>query len=200
MERAIDKLKEHSAAGPDGIAPRVVKEVKKELITPLTMLFRKSIDSGRIPDEWREAVVAPIFKKGKKSDPGNYRPVSLTNVIGKTLERIVKEELMRHVETEKVLTNAQHGFRSGRSPQTNLIEFFNQATKWIDEGKPFDVIYLDFSKAFDKVSHAKLVEKLEAAGIVGKIKTWIADWLSGRKQRVKVEGKFSDWIEVVSTT
>ena len=199
VEAAIDKLKEHSAAGPDGIAPRVVKETKKELITPLTILFRKSIESGKIPDEWREAVVTPIFKKGKKSDPGNYRPVSLTNVIGKTMERIVKEELMRHVESEKILTNAQHGFRKGRSPQTNLIEFFDTATKWLDEGRSFDVLYLDFQKAFDKVCHARLVKKLKAAGIGGAVLEWLTDWLRGRKQCVRINGEYSDWEDVISS-
>ena len=107
--------------------------------------------------------------------------------------------MMQHVESHGLLCDAQHGFRTGRSPQTNLVEFLNETTKWIDDGKAFDIIYLDFSKAFDKVSHAKLVEKLEMANIVGKVKVWIADWLKGRKQRVKVEESFSDWIDVLSS-
>ena len=115
------------------------------------------------------------------------------------MERIVKEAVMTHVETHGMLTEAQHGFRSGRSPQTNLIEFLNVTTKWMDEGKSFDILYLDFSKAFDKVSHRRLISKLKAAGIAGKVNEWIGDWIKGRSQRVRVEGELSDWIDVISS-
>ena len=195
----IESLKEHSACGPDGIPPRVIKEMKNELARPLTLLFRKSLDTGKIPDDWRLAEVTPIFKKGSKADPGNYRPVSLTNVIGKMMEKIVKEEMVAHLETNGLISDAQHGFRSGRSPQTNLIEFQNETTKWLDEGSAFDVLYLDFEKAFDKVCHRKLIEKLGRVGIVGKVKIWLKDWLQGRKQRVRVEGEFSEWVDVISS-
>ena len=196
---AIDCLKEHSACGPDGIPPRVIKEMKNELAEPLAILFRKSLETEKIPDDWRQAEVTPIFKKGSKADPGNYRPVSLTNVIGKMMERIVKDEIVTHLETNNLVSDVQHGFRTGRSPQTNLIEFQNETTKWLDEGSAFDVLYLDFEKAFDKVSHEKLVQKLGKVGIVGKVKGWLKDWMSGRKQRVRVEGEFSDWVDVISS-
>ena len=142
VRRIIDNLKEQSASGPDGITTRVIKELKEELAGPLTRLFQKSMDTGKIPDDWREACVTPIYKlKGKKSDPGNYRPVSLTNVVGKMMERVVKEEVMNHVESNNLLSNAQHGFRAKRSPQTNLVEFMNEVTKWMDQGASFDILY-----------------------------------------------------------
>ena len=109
-------------------------------------MFRKSLDDGKIPDDWRDSNVTPIFKKGSKADPGNYRPVSLTCGVGKSMERIVKSEIVSHVEKNGLMSKSQHGFRSGRSTQTNLLEFFNQTTKWYDEGRCFDVIYLDFSR------------------------------------------------------
>ena len=199
VRNAIDKLNEQSASGPDGIPARVIKELKEEMVKPLSILFQKSMDNGKIPDEWRDAEVTPIFKKGSKADPANYRPVSLTVIIGKTMERIVKEEVMRHVESNGHISDAQHGFRAGRSPQTNLIEFMNETTKWLDEGKAFDIIYLDFSKAFDKVCHRRLLEKLKRVGIGGKLLKWMSDWLKGRRQRVKVEDQFSDWVEVLSS-
>ena len=93
----------------------------------------------------------------------------------------------------------ENGFRSGRSPQTNLIEFFNVATKWMDEGKSLDILYLDLAKAFDKVCHRRLIQKLEAIGIEGKLKKWLTDWLKRRRQRVKVEGKESEWADVLSS-
>ena len=195
----IEGLKENSACGPDGIPPRVIKELKNELARPLAILFRKSMDTGKIPDDWRLAEVTPIFKKGSKAEPGNYRPVSLTNVIGKMMERIVKDEIVWYLETNGLLSDAQHGFRTGRSPQTNLIEFQKETTKWMDEGAAFDVLYLDFEKAFDKVSHEKLIEKLRRVGIAGKVINFLKDWLSERRQRVRVEGEFSDWADVLSS-
>ena len=200
VKTIIENLKEQSACGPDGIPTRVLKELKEEVTGPLTILFQKSIDTGKIPDDWREANVTPIYKqKGKKSDPGNYRPVSLTNVVGKMMERVVKEQIMDHVERNNLLCEEQHGFRAKKSPQTNLIEFMDEVTKWMDEGESFDILYLDFSKAFDKVCHERLMVKLEAVGIVGKVKEWLKDWLQGRKQRVQVEGQYSEWIEVLSS-
>ena len=199
VAEVIEHLKEHAAAGPDGIPSRVIKELKEELLAPLTILFTKSIETGKIPDEWREAEVVPIFKKGRRSEPGNYRPVSLTVTVGKLLERIVRKQMVNYIESNKLLSNSQHGFRSGRSPQTNLIEYLNNTTKWLDEGKSFDVLYLDFSKAFDVVSHGRLMVKLRMFGIDGKLLRWLEDWLKGRKQRVRVEGRYSDWEEVLSS-
>ena len=129
VREALDLIRDGSAPGPDGIPTKLILGLKKELIKPLTILFRKSVRDARIPDQWRDAVVTPIFKKGKKTDPGNYRPVSLTSVFGKTLERIVKKRLVAHIEDNGLLRNTQHGFRTGRSPQTNLTEFLDKATK-----------------------------------------------------------------------
>ena len=111
----------------------------------------------------------------------------------------VKEEIMTHVESNNLLCNAQHGFRAKRSPQTNLIEFLNETTKWMDQGYSFDILYLDFSKAFDKICHERLMLKLDAVRIGGKVKEWLRDWLSGRKQRVRVEEELSEWIDVLSS-
>ena len=94
--------------------------------------------------------------------------------------------------------NSQHGFRRGRSPQTNLIEFMDHVTRWLDEGKSVDIVYFDFSKAFDKVCHSRLAVKMEAAGIRGKVKDWVCEWLRGRRQKVVVDGMESDWEDVGS--
>ena len=145
--------------------------------------------SGKIPQEWRDAVVTPIFKKGKKSDPANYRPVSLTNVTGKVMERVVKEALTNYLEENALIVEEQHGFRTGRSPMTNIIEFNNATKKWLDEGKAYDVLYLDFSKAFDVVPHDKLMVKLEAIGIGGALLQWLKDWLSGTLLPMQVQVK-----------
>ena len=95
----------------------------------MTMLFRTWLEMGMIKDDWRLAEVTPIFKKGPKAEPGKYRPVSLIDVIGEMLERIVKDEIVNHLETNSLISDAQHGFRMGRSPKKNLIEFQNETTK-----------------------------------------------------------------------
>ena len=115
------------------------------------------------------------------------------------MERIVKEDIEKHLETNGLIGNSQHGFRHGRSPQTNLVEFMDQTTKWIDNGRSFDIIYMDFAKAFDKVCHASLAAKLKAKGVEGKVLGWIKNWLFGRQQRVVVEGEWSELEEVLSS-
>ena len=195
----IDGMKEKSAPGPDQISSKIIKELKNELAKPLTILYRKSMDEAKIPDEWRRTNITPIFKNGPTWEPSNYRPVNLSCNAGKGMERLVKDGIDVHYEKNDIIGNSQHGFRRGRSPQTNLIEYLNTTTKWHDEGQNFDVIYFDFSKAFDKVDHARLMVKLKAVGIDGKVLEWIRDWLDQRKQRVVVEGSYSEWRNVLSS-
>ena len=197
VSNAIDRLREFSAPGPDGVTNKIMIELKCEIVVPLTLLFRKSMHESRIPNEWRLSNVSPIFKKGSKAEPGNYRPVSLTSNVCKLMERVVNVFLSAHLNNN-VLNNTQHGFRKGRSCQTSLIEFMDKVTEWTDEGNNVDILYLDFSKAFDKVNHDMLMVKLKAAGIDGKLWAWLKDWLSGRKQRVTINGKFSAWLAVES--
>ena len=198
VKETIQRLREDSAPGPDLIPNKLLIETVNEISRPLAILFEKSLRERRIPGDWRSAKVTPIFKKGSKAVPGNYRPVSLTSATCKLMERIVKEDIEMHVERNGLLKPSQHGFRQGRSPQTNLIEFMEQTTIWMDEGRSFDVIYLDFAKAFDVVCHKRLMVKLKAKGIDGDLLEWIRDWLAGRKQWVVVEGEESDWADVLS--
>ena len=171
----------------------------KEVSKPLSILFTKSMKEGKIPDDWRRANVTPLFKKGSKFAPGNYRPVSLTSVVCKTMERIVKEALTKHLDANQVISDSQHGFRSGKSCQTNLLEFMEKMTEWADMGQAVDVIYLDFAKAFDKVCHIRLIHKLKAYGIRGMVVYWIGAWFRDGKQRLVIGGKESDWLEVLSS-
>ena len=196
---SIGRLRECSAPGPDKVANKMLIELQSELAKPLAVLFRKSLNESRIPDDWRLSNVTPVYKKGSKSDPGNYRPVSLTSNVCKLMERVINSSLGEYLN-KYVIENSQHGFRKGRSCQTNLIEFNDQVGKWLDDGKSVDVLYLDFSKAFDKVDHGRLMVKLAAAGVKGKLWAWIKDWLSNRYQRVIVNGESSEWLPVDSGT
>ena len=132
--------------------------------------------------------VIPIYKKRCKEDLGNYRPVSLTSVPGKVMKQTVLKEITRHVWDNRGIRPSQHGFIKGRSCSTNLISFTDLVTRLVDEGKAVDVVYLDFSKAFDAVSHSTLLQKLAAHGLDRYTLGWVRNWLEGRAQRVVVNG------------
>ncbi|KAK4819410.1 hypothetical protein QYF61_003681 [Mycteria americana] len=194
----LHHLDTHKSIGPDEIHPRVLKELADVLTKPLSIIYQQSWLTGEVPADWRLANVTPIFKKGRKEDPGNYRPVSLTSVPGKLMEQIILSAITWHVEDNQGIKPSQHGFRKGRSCLTNLISFYDKVTRLVDEGKAVDVVYLDFSKAFDTVSHSILLEKLAAHGLDGCTLCWVKNWLDGRAQRVVVNGVYSSWRPVTS--
>ncbi|CAM5134364.1 unnamed protein product [Natator depressus] len=140
----------------------------------------------------------PIFKKGSRGDPGNYRPVSLTLVPGKMVETIIKNNIVKHIDEHNLLRKSQHSLSKGKSCLTNLLEFFEGVNMHVDQGDPVDLAYLDFQKAFDKVPHQRLLHKVSCRGIRGKVFSWIGNWLKDRKQRVGINGQFSEWREVNS--
>src|SRR6218665_3674293 len=151
----------------------------------LAQIFNKSMQTGDVPQEWRDALIVPLFKKGNRSDPRNYRPVSLISVVCKVMMRIVKDNVVEHLNEYNVRKDSQHGLTRGRSCLTNLLECFEEVYERIDEGKPVDVIYLDFTKAFIKVPHKRLAKTLKACGIRGQVLTWIQSWLSCRLYRAQ---------------
>ncbi|KAF1454703.1 putative RNA-directed DNA polymerase from transposon X-element, partial [Spheniscus demersus] len=157
VNNLLRHLDAHKSMGPDGIHPRVLRELVEELTKPLSIIYQQSWLMGEVPDDWRLANVTPIYKKGQKEDPGNYRPVSLTSVPGKIMERFILRALTRHVRDNQGIRPSQHRFTRGRSCLTNLISFYDRVTRLVDEGKAVDVVYLDFSKAFDTVSHSILL-------------------------------------------
>ncbi|KAK4807071.1 hypothetical protein QYF61_018412 [Mycteria americana] len=194
----LHHLDTHKSMGPDEIHPRVLKELADVLTKPLSIIYQQSWLTGEVPADWRLANVTPIFKKGRKEDLGNYRPVSLTLVPGKLMEQIILSAITWHVENNQGIKPSQHGFRKGRSCLTNLISFYDKVTRLVDEGKAVDVVYLDFSKAFDMVSHSILLEKLAAHGLDGCTLRWVKNWLDGWAQRVVVNGVYSSWRPVTS--
>ena len=191
-------LKESSAPGPDNLHPKVLIECAATLAQPLFEIFRESLDEGTLPDVWKLAYVTPIYKKGKKSNPLNYRPISLTSVPCKIMERLLRDKIVDHLETNNLLSKHQHGFRSRRSCLTQLLEYFSDIHNSLDSLSPVDAIYLDCQKAFDTVPHKRLLAKVKAMGITGKIYRWIEAFLTGRSQQVSIDGVLSDPLQVWS--
>ena len=198
VAKKIKAMKDNKSPGVDGIPPKLLMETVEQISIPLARVFNLSLKEGVVPFEWKEANIIPLFKKGSRNKSENYRPVSLTSVICKLLERLIKDHMVVFLVKHKLLNSSQHGFLKARSCLTNMLCFLEEITKWIDVGSPVDIIYLDFQKAFDKVPHQKLLLKLKAHGIGDSITDWIEQWLTDRRQRVVVDGEVSNWKSVLS--
>ena len=198
VAKHLRNLDPNKSTGADQISARLLRECQNELVLPLKLLFNRSLQEGLVPSLWKCANVTPIFKKGSKSEASNYRPISLTSVVIKIFERILKDKITSFLDKHNLIIDTQHGFRNNRSCLTNLLEFYNYVFSNYDERIPSDIIYLDFKKAFDTVPHKRLLIKLKAHGIGEQLCSWIEDWLTNRKQRVVINGEDSDWLPVTS--
>ena len=198
IEKKIRKLKPVSAPGPDKISSKILKDHSYSFSIALATIFNSSLQSGEVPSDWRMANVTAIFKKGAKGMASNYRPVSLTSIPCKLMESLLKDEIVDHLLRNELLKSSQHGFMKNKSTVTNLLEFFDKITEMYDKGEAADVIYLDFSKAFDKVPAKRLLNKIEAYGVQGNILKWIENWLKNRYQRTVLNGQYSEWGQVLS--
>ncbi|KAJ7413878.1 RNA-directed DNA polymerase from mobile element jockey-like protein [Pitangus sulphuratus] len=158
----------------------------------LLMIFEQSWESGEVPPDWKLANIVMIFKKSKE-DPGNYRPVSLTSVPGKVMEKIILGSIEKHLKDNAVIGHSQHGFMRGKFCLSNLVSFYDKVTHLVDQGKPVDAIFLDFSKTFDTVSHRILLDKMSSTQLGKHIMWWVSNRLTVRAQRVIVNGVTPDW-------
>ncbi|MCP4488721.1 MAG: hypothetical protein GY820_15615 [Gammaproteobacteria bacterium] len=192
------KLKRSFSCGPDGIPKILLKMLASELCVPLGRIFEYSFSYGVLPSMWRCADVVPLFKKGCTSDPGNYRPISLTCTCCRVMESIVKDSLHEFLLRNSLISPIQHGFTAGKSTCTQLLECLDDWTKCLRDNVGVYVIYIDFAKAFDKVNHRKLLVKLRGYGICGGVISWIRSFLTNRFQRVKIGLTYSSWLPVTS--
>jgi hypothetical protein len=187
----LSKLNVNKTAGPDNIHPALLRPLADVLAVPLTKLFNQSLEMAIVPRDWNLAAVTPIHKGGSKETAGNFRPVSLTSVVLKIMERIVREKLAEFFTNTNQITARQHGFMKKRSCLSNLLCFLDEITIRLDKGEKVEVCYLDFQKAFDSVNHRMLLLKLESYGVSSQLVNWVKAFLENRTFHVVVEGESS---------
>ena len=198
LMKLLQNLKPGKAAGPDKLKPLLLRELREEIAPIIQIIFDRSLKTGKLPADWMKANVMPVFKKGDKSLAANYRPISLTCILCKVLEHILASNIVKHLDGQGILYDLQHGFREKRSCETQLIMLIEDLARNASVGKQTDIILLDFSKAFDKVNHSKLLWKLHQYGIRGHVLNWVRAFLGSRSQRVVIEGEESESIPVTS--
>lgn len=196
--KLLSTLNKNKSSGPDKISCHMLKSFAQPIAPILTEIFNYSLNSGCVPCDWKMAFVVPVHKKGSKGVVGNYRPISLTSVCCKILEHIVHSTISSWLESQDILHVSQHGFRKHRSCVTQLVNIFHDFATGKEHRQTLDAIFLDFRKAFDTVSHSKLLRKLYANGISDSLCTWLASFLSNRSQSVLLEGVVSKPAKVTS--
>ena len=194
----LKKIKTNKSPGPDQIHPRILHEVSNQIAKPLAVIFRTSLREQQLPNEWKHATVSAIYKKGARTHPLNYRPVSLTCIICKIFENIIRDHIIKHMKENNLFSPKQFGFIEGRSTTLQLLHVLDIWTEILDQGGTLDVVYCDFMKAFDKVPHQRLLLKLEKYGINGNILGWIRSFLSDRTQCVTINNATSITCPVTS--
>ena len=173
-------------------------ELIQQITTPLTIIFRNSLRTHRIPEQWRQAAISAIYKKGNTKLACNYRPISLTSVACKCMEQLIRTHIIHYMKTNTLFSRKQYGFIRGRSTTLQLLKVMEEWTQALDLGNSIDIIYMDFKKAFDKVPHQRLIYKIRALGINEEITLWIKDYLTDRAQKVIINSKSSEWKPVTS--
>ena len=198
MQKLLKNLKKGKAAGPDDIPTILLSETAEALALPVSIIFRKSLDEGQLPNIWKKAKVTPIFKKGSRASANNYRPVSLTCILCKVMETLIRNRVLNHMQQNRLICKEQHGFTPGRSCVTQLLDTLDCWTETLDNGGAIDAIYMDFRKAFDSVPHRRLLHKTNSHGIQGLVLKWIEAFLGDRSQQVFVNGSKSQEGRVTS--
>ena len=181
------------ATGPDGISARLLKEGAPSICISLTKLFNLSLNRKVFPSSWKEANVIPLYKKGDHSLCNNYRPISLLSCVGKVMEKVVFKHVFNFFRNNLILSANQSGFIPGDSTINQLISLYHELCLAVDLQKEIRIVFLDISKAFDRVWHVGLLHKLESNGISGPLLMWFKNYLFNRRQRVVMNGQASDW-------
>ena len=199
MITSINEIPNNTSSGPDTWPVQLLKSCKSQLAKPLTIMWKKSLATGEIPLNLLKANVTPIYKKGDKCTPSNYRPISLTSLIIKCMERVLRKHMINFLELGNKLNKIQHGFRRGRSCLSQLLNHFDKVISAMEQGHQYDVIYTDYSKAFDVCDFGIICEKLNNIGINDDVGRWIHNFLTQRTFTVIVNKSKSDETKVRSS-
>ena len=178
VTKLLCSIKINKASCTAELPNQALQECATEISPAITAIFQKSVDTGELPEDWRDPNIAPVFKKGVHHVPENYRPVSLISVLSKKLEHTICHHMLNHLDENQALTSLNHGFHSGYSCETQLVVTTHDLLNFNDQNKQVDTVILDFSNAFDTVPHRKLLHKLEAYRIRGPILQWISCFLT----------------------
>jgi hypothetical protein len=187
VRKQLQRLDPSKSPGPDDISGILLQRCAKVLCYPLARLFQFSMDSGVFPASWKEAKVIPVYKKGDKTNPANYRPVALLSLLSKIMEGYVSFHLVRHLEKNQLLSDHQFGFRKGHSTLHPLLILHQLGADALDKLQELYVTALDIAGAFDTVWHKRLMLKCVAMGITGNLCRWLRDYLCNRGQKVTVD-------------
>ena len=196
LEKLLIGLNTNKATGPDGITALLLHEAAPSISSSLSCLFNMSLKKGKLPCDWKRGNITPAYKKGEKELVTNYRPISLTSLVVKTMEKLVTNHILSYLEDHTLLSPHQYGFQASLSCTSQVIHLFHTWASALNKGKTSDVVFLDFGKAFDSVPHAYLNSKLQQYGIRGQILEWLSDFLLERYQRVVLEGESSNWTKL----
>ena len=198
IHEALKNIKTDTSPGPDGLSPLLLKNCASSLALPVHIIFKTSLTSCVFPRIWKDAHITPVFKDGSPQCVSNYRPISLLSILSKILENFVHKDIYHQCTSLGIIPDSQHGFIPGRSCNTNLLSTYDEITRSLDAGIPCDMVFFDFRKAFDTVSHTKLIDKLTSFGLKKTTIHWIHSYLYSRRQRVVLRGNFAPWAHVTS--
>jgi len=196
--RTVRRIKPKMSSDPDGYCPFLLTKLLPSISGPLSIIYQSFMSAGNIPDSWKISIITPLFKKGAASDPNNYRPVAITSIFSKLMERVIVSQTSNHLKELGLISKEQHGFLKARSTSTNLIESVSDWTVNFSSHSATDVAYIDFARAFDKVCHRKLIHKLKSYGIDGDLLRFVDNFLLNRKQCTKVGNSLSTMLNVKS--
>ena len=199
LQKRLQNLNSNKSPGPDEIHPRTLKETAADISKPLFIIFSESLKQGKLPTAWKEASITPIYKnKGDRQSATNYRPVSLTCIVCKLMERYVRDATLTYLQDNDILSDKQFGFIKGSSTTLQLLTIMDEWTEMLEKGQIIDIVYFDFQKAFDTVPHRRLIELMKHYQIDDVVIKWVNDFLTNRKQQVIVEGNKSSTFDVKS--
>ena len=196
VRRIILSLDVNKATGPDRIPARLLKHCAPYISSSLSDLFNNSLmNTGKVPSEWKISNITPIPKGGQKNEASNNRPISLLFIVSKVLERCIYNQLINHLSNQ--LHNLQFGFLKGKSTTSQLLQVLHEIGEKLDKRVQTDILYLDFTKAFDRVGHQPLIKQLRRVGIGGNLLIWFENYLLDRHQQVTIQGKISQPMPVL---